>query len=362
MKGDLISDLNGFLHFDQKREPNPFFDGADRAKVGRAKVDRVKLGGVKLPSFRLRKREISNIWHQLRCTQLTDGDGGGGVDIQSAPKDGISKSAQKEAKYEKFLEEMLDDTVPVDVVMDGANIGHCAGPQGTFSFDFVDHVASTLSADGNVVRIILSQYRCRSAENGGDERVRIIMSKWRSRKWLIVAPDSLYDDVLWAIIALHWCRRRERLMIVTNDTMRDHTVCIDRHDKAAFAHFLQTKVCRIEITGRYHDHDPLGPSPAKRRRIDHGDNRPPQNVGFNKWEFIHNVPRYKIHPPARFTVNPQFYRYPVAPDMEELVWFIPTMHKESDCDNPKNVLKRAFPEHIQQHRVRWWMARIRKKI
>ena len=65
-----------------------------------------------------------------------------------------------------------------------------------------------------------------------------------------------------------------------------------------------------------------------------------------RYEYIYSVPQYRVHPPYQFTVNPQFYRYPVADKQEELVWFIPTMSKNSDCKNPENVLKQCYADHI----------------
>eukprot|EP01083_Nonionella_stella_P172972 595158_1 len=399
---NLVSDLNGFLFHDEERTQQ-------------------LMEAPKLPRFRLSVLENSEIWNQLRLTQMNDESVVRyerkqlllnktrmeklGMN-QSAEQFGFfdetdEANARRKHKYDQFAKFMLKDG-GAEVIIDGADVGHMI-KQDRFSFDFVDHIASYYAnTKGKKVRIILTQYRVYNAESCNNERVAKIIEKWNEKQWLIRVPNQLYDDVLWSIYALNSCVTYDgKVIIVTNDEMRDHQIALN--DKRLFQEFLETKLCRIEIFKNqnkmaydpFHasDHNPLkrkheldedqeeGP-PLKKQKLDAQSSIMIQrnNTGnthqnfHSKYEYIHTVYPYAMHEPYSFVIKPQFYQYPLnningnnnnnnAPQKwEELVWFLPHISSNSDCTNPQNMLKQSYPDWIIQKRIRWIVAKVRRPI
>merc|ERR1712228_123488 len=130
---NLCSDLNGYLFSE--------FDG-------------VKLDKIKLPKFRLSVFENSEIWEQLRMTQINDAShlqfesqlvclnavrmtkmGSSHVDNKQhlTVDDEEEKNNRRKYKYDQFIKFMLKDG-GAEVIIDGANVGHMI-KQDCFSFD-----------------------------------------------------------------------------------------------------------------------------------------------------------------------------------------------------------------------------------
>eukprot|EP00485_Elphidium_margaritaceum_P013859 CAMPEP_0202727802 /NCGR_PEP_ID=MMETSP1385-20130828/185306_1 /ASSEMBLY_ACC=CAM_ASM_000861 /TAXON_ID=933848 /ORGANISM="Elphidium margaritaceum" /LENGTH=732 /DNA_ID=CAMNT_0049394045 /DNA_START=32 /DNA_END=2227 /DNA_ORIENTATION=+ len=257
---NLVADVHGYLYFDEDKKR--------------------QLPDVKIPKFYLSVTKNSEIWEQLRRTEIhdaaavkcerkqlyanqtrakklgllpaaaTDADvdvdmAGGGTDLMDGITDEEQHSARRRRKYEQFVKFMLSDG-GAEVVIDGANVGHML-LQDHFCFDFVDHVASYYAfVQHKKVRIIMCTYRVVNAENSGNARDKGIIAKWMKHSWLIQSPNILYDDVLWSIYTLHSCLvYNENVVVVTNDNMRDHALAL--HRIKGFEAWLQTKLCRVEV-------------------------------------------------------------------------------------------------------------------
>merc|ERR1712154_17133 len=105
----------------------------------------------------------------------------------------------------------------------------------------------------------------------------------------------------------------QNVIILSNDQMRDHSMALNY--KRRFCEFLETKLCRIEVMR------------DKKRKIEIEIEENRQSYQ-QKYDYIHTVHPYKIHPPSTFVIKAQFYAM-----KEEFVWFVPYMAKNTDCKN-----------------------------
>merc|ERR1712228_16136 len=288
------------------------------------------------------------------------------------------KNNRRKYKYDQFIKFMLKDG-GAEVIIDGANVGHMI-KQDCFSFDFVDNVATYYDKNGKKVRIIMAVYRIYNAENCRNERVQNIIKKWLEKKWLLKVPNILYDDVLWSIYALSSCLVYDgNVIIVTNDEMRDHAMKLNYKQK--FTEFLETKLCRIQL---FKEENAISYNPfeaveigkkrklefdddfiaAKKQKLNDGEIVINARQSRPKYQYIHHVFPYKLHPPAPYVIKPQFYQYPIGKngEFEQLVWFIPYISASADCKNQLNVLKQCYTEWILKKRVKWMVAKLKRPI
>ena len=122
--------------------------------------------------------------------------------------------------WERFLKYLEERKAPIDVVVDGANVGYYeqnfSGAPKHVSYIQIDWVVDTLRKQGKSVLLVMHSRHF--SPKLLPRKFQPIVDKWIKDGVLYQTPPGMDDDWFWMHIAL----TRPGTLMVTNDRLRDH--------------------------------------------------------------------------------------------------------------------------------------------
>jgi pentatricopeptide repeat protein len=127
---------------------------------------------------------------------------------------------ERERRWQAFRKYLDERKTPIDVVIDGANIGYFeqnfTGANTHVSYEQIEWVIQACRAQGQSVLLVMHSrhFHPRMVPREFESLVR----RWREEKVLYQTPPGMNDDWFWMHVAL----ARPGTLMLTNDEMRDH--------------------------------------------------------------------------------------------------------------------------------------------
>lgn len=139
---------------------------------------------------------------------------------KKGPKNKTADIVERRKHWKHFLKYLAERKEPIDVVVDGANVGYFdqnfLGAPKHVSYVQIDWVIDTLKKQGKSVLLVMHSRHFDSKLL--PPKFRPLVNKWKQDGVLYRTPPGMNDDWFWMHIAL----TRPGTLMVTNDQLRDH--------------------------------------------------------------------------------------------------------------------------------------------
>ena len=175
---------------------------------------------------------------------------GGGKGSKLLP----ANKGERERNWKHFLKYLEKRRVPIDIVIDGANVGHnkqnLVGAPPGLQYDPIDWVIQALQELGKSVLIVMHFRHFKPGRVPPEKKAMV--DSWFKQKLVYKTPHGMDDDTFWMHAALLSPGR----LVLTNDEMRDH-------------HFqMLAPRCFLRWKDRHQVHFEFGEYNAAKRRYD----------------------------------------------------------------------------------------------
>uniref|UniRef100_A0A7S0DCR6 PRORP domain-containing protein n=1 Tax=Amorphochlora amoebiformis TaxID=1561963 RepID=A0A7S0DCR6_9EUKA len=222
-----------------------------------------------------------------------------------------------EGEFESWRQWIEKRANEIEILIDTANCGFYMNG-GEFSYFQANMMFSTLSKRYKV-KLVLSQTRAK-VEHGSPESK--ILDDWKSSESVYITPTGMNDDAFWMYGALWLSGLGKRILILSNDLLRDHHLNTS-YDKGFFF-FMTSHLMRFRGATNQHRKN-------KKRKIQ-----------CDSFSFFPPFP-YSIQP--HFLPSNQGILFPYMAESSSLLE--KDLYKHTETDSTP-----ALPETIA-NRIRW---------